>query len=113
MDNQEKDELIKELDDLDYHLSLWNRHMDALRRTRFWLHTMWIMISIQLGMTIYDYTLPTYQGLFIPYTVCWILALLGEIIAKRDGLACLKEVQALKKQQVDEDYKLLTGEDRQ
>ena len=112
MDNQVRDKLIKDLDDLENYLNLHKQVINTTLRYGLWIYTMWIIVGVELSVIIYDMTLPVYQSLFLPYVACWCLAFLGKELARREGLGYIRKIRAMKEQEENEDYQLLTGESR-
>lgn len=122
VDNDLREELIEQLDDLEAQLdqhgmvpkvqNLLEQSSKSLFRWKCWIIAGMFIVSCQLGAVIYDMTLPGYHYLDIPFLACFLLTVVGIHIPRREIKVCHKAIEALFRQEQDEYYKLVTGQER-
>ena len=120
MNEQDQQRLLEELEGIEQKLNVYTearvefaKFNRSYRRFKHWMAVTLVLIICQLGVSIYDMTLPVYQNLGWPWIVCWILAFIGHTPPQREMKAALSAQEAAVQQQHDDHYKLLTGTDRQ
>jgi len=122
IDDNMKEELVNELDNLEEQLGKYTKvriileqENKSLFRWRCWLAAGFFIIFCQVGATIYSLTLPGDQYVSIealPFLACFVLAMIGAGIPQRETKACNQALEALYQQDRDEYYKLVTGQER-
>ena len=122
IDDNLKEELIEQLDDLETQLdqysmvhevrSLLDQSSKSLFRWKCWLIASMFIIFCGLGAGVYGATLPGDHYLSMPFLACFLLTVIGIQIPRRETVACHKEIGALFQQERDEYYKLVTGQER-
>jgi len=107
-----KQQVLEDLEKLRAELEPYRRFYGAMKRFQFWSRMMLVTIMGQLGAIVYDMTLPVYQSLWIPFSVCWFLAFIGSFIPRLEIRALKKESVVAQQKARDDHYKALTGTDR-
>ncbi len=120
MNEQEKQRLLEEIESVEQKLNTYTearvefeKFTHSYRRFKYWMVVVLVLLTCQIGVLIYDMTLPVYQNHSWPWIVCWVLAFLGQGVPQREMKASVS-AQAVAAQQGNDDYyKALTGTDRQ
>lgn len=86
---------------------------------KFWFRTQVAILAMQLSATAYDFTLPAFLGLWLPFFCCFVLATIPlHIISRKRDILCHKMTAATFQLRLaaiaeeEENYRLITGEER-
>ena len=84
-----------------------------------WFRISLVILAMQLSVSVYDFTLPSQQMLWLPFFGCYLLTQIPLCITGRKrGAICRKMTATVYEMQLaniaaeEEAYKLITGEDR-
>ena len=94
---------------------LSDQFAESGRTWRFWGRTQGVLLIAQFGALIYDFTLPAFLMLSMPFFWCFLLACipLHLVGRKRDALLIgMHVVTDEMRRRNDEQYRLITGEAR-
>lgn len=111
-DDKLQDEMLQQLREVEGQLDWYRRMNNAWRRYLHWNKLGMAICVVEMGVIIYDMTLPVYLYLWWPWVVCWALSLIGRNIPKREAIALRRQDVDRAQEASDENYKLLTGEER-
>ncbi len=119
IDDNLREELIEQLDDMEVQLDKYDEAQKVFEqwnkswlRWKYWIFASTFTVLCQIGAVIYDYTLPYYQSLSIPFFVCFILTVIGIQIPLRETRVYKQMLEAIRKQSHDEYYTMVTGQKR-
>lgn len=107
-----EEQLMREVEEVEKYLDLYVKIRKACDRWNFWLISMFVILVGQLGVTIYDATLPVFQSLYLPFFICYCLAFSGQWIPRREIKNAKIALKVLNEKRHNDYYKAVTGQER-